>query len=124
MADSLKLGLSALTESEREEGVLITLADLPGITPGTVQRLVALYRQGRGKIVAPTFNGRTGHPVILHEPSFRRRISEIQGDKGLRDILKEDREDVTLIPWGDASVITDVDTQTDLEKILERGDNP
>lgn len=124
MAGSLKLGLSSLTESEREDGVLVSLADLPEITPETIQRLVALYRQGEGKIVAPTFNGQTGHPVILHEPFFRRRIAQIRGDRGLRDILKENREDVTLIPWDDASVITDVDTQTDLEKILERGDTP
>ncbi len=121
MSDSLKKGMAALTESEREGGVLITLADLPGISPETIRRLVGIYRAGEKKIVLPTYGGKTGHPVIIHEPSFRERIQSIEGDSGLREIIRENGQDVMRVPWPDDTVVADVDTPSDLRKILEKG---
>ncbi len=117
MANSLKLGFSALQEMERGDGVLISLADMPRITPEIITRLIEQYRREGAKIMVPTFAGRIGHPVIIHEPSFRGEISEIEGDKGLRDIIKTNKAKVTFVPWDDDSVIADIDTPSDLKNI-------
>ncbi|MBW1659078.1 MAG: nucleotidyltransferase family protein [Deltaproteobacteria bacterium] len=121
MADSLKQGLSVLSEIERRDGVLISLADMPRITPGIIERLLAEYQQGEKRAVVPMFEGRIGHPVIFDEPFFREEIQGIKGDEGLRSILKRHWRDVTVISWEDASVVMDVDTPADMEKILRDG---
>ena len=121
MADSLKLGLSALSEIERKDGILISLADMPRITPETVERLLAVYRQGGKKAVVPVFEERIGHPVIFDEPFFREEIQNIRGDEGLRSILKRHWQDVAAVPWEDASVVMDVDTPEDMVKIFGNG---
>jgi len=99
MADSLRLGLAALTKEEREEGIVISLADMPKLTSEIIQRLLSTYRQVKEKIVVPTYQGKIGHPVIIDEPVFREEILKIKGDEGLRGILKAHWEDIALISW-------------------------
>jgi len=121
MADSLKLGLGILSDPERQDGILVSLADMPKVTPGMIRNLIDIYQKERGKIVVPTFQGKIGHPVIIHEPSYREEILKISGDKGLRDIIKANIRDVVYIPWADDSVTADVDTIPDMGKILQGG---
>ena len=121
MADSLKRGLSALSEEERRDGVLISLADMPKITPEIIERLIAKYRQTEKRAVVPMFGKRIGHPVIFNEPFFREEISGLEGDEGLRGILRRHWQEVEIVPWEDTSVVDDIDTPADMEEILKDG---
>jgi len=122
MADSLKKGLLALSEPERDKGVLISLADLPKMTPDVIRRLIGIYQREDKKIVVPVYQGRTGHPVIIHEPSFREEIQAIEGDKGLRDVIRRHKREAAMIPWPDDSVVADIDTPSDLIEVERRLD--
>ncbi len=121
MARSLQEGLSVLSEEEKEEGVLISLADMPGITPSVIERVVTEYRRRNAKILVPTYRGQIGHPVVVHEPTFRKEIAEIEGDVGLRHLLRRFWEEVETVPWGDPSVVMDIDTPSDVEKVFAEG---
>lgn len=121
MADSLKLGMEGLKESEKDAGILISLADMPKVTTEMIHFLIDVFNKGNGNIVVPTFQGKIGHPVIIHEPTYRDAISKISGDIGLRNIIQANREDVVTIKWPDDSVTADVDTISDLKGIIQGG---
>ena len=60
---SLRCGLAALDE-DVEAGVVV-LADGPDLSPEAVDRVVAAWRGGAGEIVAASYAGDRGHPVVL-----------------------------------------------------------
>ena len=60
MGSSLRAGLAALAD-EACDRVVVTLVDLPDVTSAAVGRLVA----ADGDLVAATYDGRRGHPVML-----------------------------------------------------------
>jgi CTP:molybdopterin cytidylyltransferase MocA len=60
---SLRCGLAALDE-DFEAGVVV-LADGPDLSPEAVDRVVAAWRGGAGEIVAASYGGDRGHPVVL-----------------------------------------------------------
>ncbi len=121
MSTSLTLGLRGLEESERRKGVLVSLADMPKVTPALVQTLAGIYQRKSADMVVPTYRGQTGHPVIFREPRYRQAIKNIRGDKGLRDIIRSNKGKIVYVPWPDDAVVTDVDTTSDLNRIFQQG---
>lgn len=60
---SLRCGLDALpTETE---AAVVVLADGPNLAPAAVDRVVAAWRNGAGDVVAASYGGERGHPVVL-----------------------------------------------------------
>lgn len=117
MASSIHVGLNSLTEEEKAAGVVISLADLPLLTPETINALIDQFLlQGAGMLL-PAFKNRTGHPVIIDVHRFREHIHQIEGDVGLREIIRKHPEEVKTIPWPDDSVIQDIDTPADIERL-------
>ncbi len=121
MSTSLKLGLQGLDENEKGEGVLVSLSDMPKITPEVIRVLVARYRREKVDMLVPTYRDTLGHPVIFREPRYREAIAEIRGDKGLRDIIRSRQGSILFVPWRDDAVVADVDTPKDLNRIFQEG---
>jgi len=121
MSTSLKQGLRGLDDNEKREGVLVSLADMPKITPEVIRILVERYRKDRVDMVVPTYRGALGHPVVFREPWYRKDIAEIQGDRGLRDLIRSRRGNILFLPWWDDAVVADVDTPEDLNRIFQEG---
>mgnify|MGYP003739742675 CR=1 FL=1 len=113
MGGSLRLAAEALPPDT--EAVVIGLADMPEIAPGTISALIAAWRPlGIRGIVAPEFDDRRGHPVIFgagHFPALR----ELSGDQGARSVIQRCAADLLLVPVDDPGVIVDLDTPSDLE---------
>jgi CTP:molybdopterin cytidylyltransferase MocA len=60
---SLRCGLAALpTETD---AAVVVLADGPNLAPAAVDRVVAAWRNGAGDVVAASYGGERGHPVVL-----------------------------------------------------------
>ncbi|MBF9015093.1 MULTISPECIES: NTP transferase domain-containing protein [unclassified Oceanispirochaeta] len=66
------------------------------------------------KVFRPVFQGSPGHPVLLPY-SWKKRVLKMKG-KNLKANLSDD--DQVLIPWGDESVVLDLDTQESYEQFL------
>ncbi len=107
LSTSLKCGIRALPD--KCAGVLVMLADMPGIDAQAIDRLVDAFDPGRGKsIILPTASGKRGNPVLWsrdHFPSLR----ALTGDVGARHLLAENEDAVHQVDIGQ-DAIADVDT--------------
>jgi CTP:molybdopterin cytidylyltransferase MocA len=60
---SLRCGLAAL--GREVEAAVVVLADGPDLAPQAVDRVLAAWRAGAGAVVAASYDGDRGHPVVL-----------------------------------------------------------
>ena len=101
MGASLRCGLKALS-SEREAAVVV-LADGPGLASEAIERVIAAWREGRGDVIAASYGGVRGHPVLLARSAW----TDVP-DEGARAL------DPVLVPCDDLGHPGDVDTPEDL----------
>lgn len=105
MASSLRIGLKWARATTESENAIITLVDLPGITPEAVRRV----DEAPPGIAIATYNGEPGHPVRIPRDHWEDIIATVRGDSGARDYLRG-RDDLILVEVGDIAVGTDLDT--------------
>ena len=98
---SLRCGLRALAESV--VAAVVVLADGPDLSPAAVDRVVDAWREGAGEVVAASYRGERGHPVVLGR-SMWTRIP----DEGARLL------EPVLIPCDDLGSPGDVDIADEL----------
>ena len=60
---SLRCGLAAL--SWDTEAAVVCLADGPNLAPAAVERVVEAWRADGGSVVAASYGGTRGHPVVI-----------------------------------------------------------
>jgi CTP:molybdopterin cytidylyltransferase MocA len=80
---SLRCGLAAL--SPEAEAAVIVLADGPDLAPAAVDRVVAAWRGGAGDVVAASYGGDRGHPVVLGRSAWER--VPVEGARALEPVL-------------------------------------
>lgn len=102
---------------DRADAVVFALGDMPRVDPGTVDRLVAAYREGRGSAIAAGYEGRRGNPVLFDGRHFD-ALAAVAGDTGGRAVF-EDADDAAVVETDDPGVRTDVDTAADLVALRE-----
>ncbi|MGC4879374.1 nucleotidyltransferase family protein [Micromonospora sp. DT43] len=107
MGSSLRAGLAALTSSAAV-AVVVTLVDMPGLTPAAVRRVARDATAGT-LAVATYADGRRGHPVLLGRNHWAGVSEAAVGDRGARDYLRAQGEAVRLVPCADVADDTDVD---------------
>lgn len=98
---SLRCGLEALNADV--EAAVVVLADSPGLDPAAVDRVVSAWQDGRGEILAASYGGVRGHPVLL-----ARSVWTQIPDEGARAL------EPVLIPCDDLGAPGDVDFPEDL----------
>ncbi|QNG21499.1 nucleotidyltransferase family protein [Rhodococcus triatomae] len=111
MASSLRAGLDAAAERGADAAVL-TLVDLPWIGPEAVRRVIARHREG-ASVVAATYDGRRGHPILFARKHFADVAASAQGDSGARRFLAA-HPTVADVDCTDTGRIDDVDVPADL----------
>lgn len=102
---------------DRADAVVFALGDMPRVDPGTVDRLVAAYRAGRGSALAAGYDGQRGNPVLFDGRHFD-ALAAVEGDRGGRGVF-ESADDAAVVETGDPGVRTDVDTPADLAALRE-----
>jgi CTP:molybdopterin cytidylyltransferase MocA len=98
---SLRCGLAALAEDV--EAAVVILADGPRLAPAAVGRVIDSWRAAGGDVVAASYGGVRGHPLLL----ARARWGGVP-DEGLRVV------EPRLVPCDDLGAPGDVDTPEDL----------
>jgi molybdenum cofactor cytidylyltransferase len=119
MSTSLRRGFMAMNKDA--EGFLVVLADQPAVTPEIIDRLIDSFRRVRpGKnIVAPSFRGRRGHPVLFGR-KYREEFGGLTGEVGGREILARHPEDILALEVDTDAVLIDLDTPEDYQSHLSR----
>ena len=113
MASSVSVGVSAVRPDT--EAVLVVLGDEPLVGHEPLARVVARYRDGSAAVVAPTFRGVRGHPVLFDRVVFPELIA-LGGDRGARAVADRDPTRLALVEL-DLPKPVDVDTQADLARL-------
>lgn len=111
---SLVTGLRSL--SKDPGGVLFFLADQPQVPPTLVRSLVNLHRRTLAPLVAPQADGLRANPVLFDRVTFPDLLATT-GDTGGRALFARFRPE--WLPWHDASLLLDVDTEDDYRRLLE-----
>ena len=115
MGSSLKVGLEAISQNPENTAVVISLVDLPGMTPTAIR----MVTESSNDIVMGEFQGKPGHPVKFTRKHWQAVIDTAEGDLGARNFLKG-RDDVVYIELGTVASGTDLDTPEDLENLNQR----
>ncbi|MBY5394024.1 NTP transferase domain-containing protein [Rhizobium leguminosarum] len=116
MASSLKAGFSS-RDADSAEGILVMLADMPGISTTHLDALISTFRNAGGEaVVRAVSRGKPGNPVILPR-SLNQAILRLEGDVGARDIIATSGLPVLDVDVGDAALL-DLDTP---EEVLAAG---
>ena len=106
---SLACGLAEL--GPEVEAVAIILADGPDLAPEALDRLVEAWHDGRGEVLAASYGGVRGHPVVIGRGAWARIPPE--GARALEPVL---------IPCDDLGSPGDVDFADDLPGRLKADD--
>lgn len=116
MASSIKTGLMA-EKFEAVAGVMVLLADMPGLSVADLQTLVQAFRKAEGRaIVRASAGGKRGNPVILPRITFD-ELMRLEGDVGARHIIENSGLPVLDIEIGPGAYL-DVDTP---EAVVQAG---
>jgi molybdenum cofactor cytidylyltransferase len=124
MRDSIQFCLQTVAEELLARGEpadphqpwLLVPADHPVINPQTVVILLDAAAKNPGRIVVPTHGGRRGHPTVF---AWRHalRIDQIPAGLGFNWILERESADIVEIEFSSASVLVDLDTPEDYERL-------
>jgi len=98
---SLRCGLRAL--ADETQAAVVLLADGPDLAAAAIDRVVEAWRNGAGEVVAASYGGVRGHPVLLG-----RSVWGDVPDEGARAL------DPVLVPCDDLGAPGDVDRPDDL----------
>lgn len=104
---SLRCGLAALGPAV--EAAVVVLADGPELAPEAVERVVAAWRAEGAPVVAASYGGVRGHPLLVARAAW----GEVP-DEGLRAV------EPLLVPCDDLGAPGDVDRPADLPERFRR----
>jgi molybdenum cofactor cytidylyltransferase len=108
-----------------EDAFLLVPADHPAIDPVVVWRLIEAWRaEGtpRSPSLIPIYQGKRGHPTLIgwkHVPGIR----ALPPDLGLNRYLRDHTAETLELPVESDSVLIDLDTPEDYERLLARYSN-
>ena len=106
MASSLRTGLDGLRGwPGRVDAVLVTLVDMPGMTPEALRALAA--HAAPAALAIATYDGVRGHPVLLGREHWAGVAATATGDEGARRYLAG--ADVTEVDCTGLADPTDLD---------------
>lgn len=104
---SLRCGLDALPAAA--EAAVVCLADGPDLAPEAIDRVIAAWRSGKGDVLAASYGGARGHPVLLG-----RSVWDSVPDEGARAL------EPVLVACDDLGAPGDVNYPEDLPERLRR----
>lgn len=119
MKASLAYGLTHIAERYRPAAAdswLVAPADIPGLSPRVIDRLLCEAARSPGRVLIPTLAGRRGHPVLLPWP-LAAEVGNLAENEGLSTLI--DRHGPLPVACDDVEpharrAFADIDTPEDL----------
>jgi molybdenum cofactor cytidylyltransferase len=115
MGSSIKTGLNEMLRAAPDiSAVVIMLCDQPFITAEQINNLVTKFTETQKPIIAAEYNGVAGVPALFSKEMFD-ALSQIEGDKGARELIRNSSDATETVPMPEAGV--DVDTLDDYDRL-------
>lgn len=118
MGSSIAKGIHYIIDNWKDiEGVVITLADQPNVTPYYINTLIATHKNNKNYIVATAYEKSIGVPALFPKAYFKNllKLEAKEGAKKLLQVLKE-----KVIPIKPDFNNIDVDTPDDYENFTKK----
>lgn len=108
---SLRTALAHLrTLDDPPTATIFTPVDNPAVTAATVRTVIRGWQRSRAAIVAPSYQGKRGHPVLA-DMTIADEFLEEGLAKGARTVVRRDPNRVLEVPVPDPGTLDDIDTQ-------------
>jgi CTP:molybdopterin cytidylyltransferase MocA len=119
LGESLAAGIrAAQAHPGRPDVLVIHLVDAPGITVDAIRRTVERAGDDLAVLARATYDGVSGHPVVIGRAHWNGVLSETSGDRGAGNYLKE--HGCLKVECGDVADGRDVDTPDELYPRAQR----
>ncbi len=115
LSTSLQAGLAALPEPV--DAAVIISGDQPFVSPLHLQALLVAKAASGRPVVATDYGTFTGIPVAIARDAWP-LVTQIEGDQGLRPILRGRPDLVTTVAAPDRFLGLDVDTEESYQAVL------
>ncbi len=113
-SSSIRVGIKALPR--RTGAAIFMLVDQPHIPVSLLVREKVEHAATLAPIILPESGGRRANPVLFDRNTYS-ALSSLHGDVGGRMIFSH--FSIHTIPWFDESILLDVDTPDDYERLME-----
>ena len=116
---SLLVGLAAVEQRhDNVEAVMVTLVDLPLISPATVRAVREAFLANPGApLVRPRRGERHGHPVIFNRRIFG-ELRRSDPSKGAKPVVHAHAAEEVNVDVDDEGAFIDIDTPEDYERFI------
>jgi molybdenum cofactor cytidylyltransferase len=116
MLSSIQAGLRA--SSAAASAALLVLGDQPRLERPIVEQVVGAFRAGRGQIVAPSYQMRRGHPLLIGRPYWEAILALADGQT-LRGLMRGAGDAIFHVETTSPAVLQDMDTPDEYQRQLE-----
>jgi molybdenum cofactor cytidylyltransferase len=100
--------------------VLVTLVDVPFVSPSTVRTVMAAYEATHAPIVRPARGAEHGHPVLFDASLFA-ELRRADSTQGAKSVVHAHASAVVNVEVADPGAFLDVDTPDEYRKrVLKR----
>ena len=115
MAASIRCGVEEALKTKPDlEGLMIMVCDQPYVSTVLLKSIFYAQQNSGMPVVAANYQHHAGVPALFHK-SFFNKLMELRGDTGARKLLKENANQVDLVPFPGGG--TDIDTREDYLKL-------
>ncbi len=99
-----------------QHAMLVMLGDQPLVGPDIIDALLAAYAAGPHGLVAPTYGGRRGNPVIIDRRYFAELLA-LPPEAAPRALLQHHPDDLLLVEVESDAILHDLDRPEDYERL-------
>jgi len=118
MASSIRKGMTQLiAENSMVTNCIVTVSDQPHLSGQNFSQLDKLQSKTGKGIVASTYAGTTGVPVLFTHPYFELLLS-LQGDQGAKKIVGQHLDDLATVGFEQGAI--DIDTPEDMIHLSQK----
>ena len=110
ISSSIKTGLRSLAKDNK--GFLIVQGDMPNITKTTINKIILLINKSLILIFLARFKNRVGNPIGFKK-SMIKNINKIKGDRGAKNIIKQNSKKIKFVNIYSKSILTNFNTKKD-----------
>jgi molybdenum cofactor cytidylyltransferase len=97
------------------DSVILAVSDQPYVSSGLFAKMLTLKDKSGKRIVASSYAGTLGTPVLFDKEYFD-QLNSLQGNQGAKNIVNMNRSDVCIVKFEKGSI--DIDTIEDYEKLI------
>jgi molybdenum cofactor cytidylyltransferase len=114
MGSGISAGIKQLLLSDADS-VILAVSDQPYVSSGLFGKMQTLKEQSGKGIVASSYAGTMGTPVLFEKKYFD-QLKSLKGNQGAKNIVQQNLPDVCPVEFEKGEV--DIDTKEDYKKLI------